>query len=111
MHLNGKLRPKPTSRLFLQDAVSGGRALMERPAALRATWARGRLRVAYRGPCYCSKDVVPHGVEINQCVGCMRLPCWLRRVVGDPYRHAVEKASRRWRGGRRDDSAEHAVNF
>ena len=70
MHLNGKLRPKPTSRLFLQDAVSGGRALMERPAALRATWARGRLRVAYRGPCYCSKDVVPHCVEINQCVGC-----------------------------------------
>ena len=43
---------------------------MERPAALRATWARGRLRVAYRGPCYCSKDVVPHCVEINQCVGC-----------------------------------------
>ena len=40
MHLNGKLRPKPTSRLFLQDAVSGGRALMERPAALRATIAR-----------------------------------------------------------------------
>ena len=70
MHLNGELRPKPTSRLFLQDAVSGGRALMERPAALRATWARGRLRVAYRGPCYCSKDVVPHGVEVNQCVGC-----------------------------------------
>ena len=70
MHLNGELRPKPTSRLFLQDAVSGGRALMERPAALRATWARGRLRVAYRGPCYCSKDVVPHCVEINQCVGC-----------------------------------------
>ena len=68
MHLNGELRPKPTSRLFLQDAVSGGRALMERPAALRATWARGRLRVAYRGPCYCSKDVVPHCVEINQCV-------------------------------------------
>ena len=29
MHLNGELRPKPTSRLFLQDAVSGGRALME----------------------------------------------------------------------------------
>ena len=27
MHLNGKLRPKPTSRLFLQDAVSGGRAI------------------------------------------------------------------------------------
>ena len=70
MHLNGKLRPKPTSRLFLQDAVSGGRALMERPAALRATWARGRLRVAYRGPCYCSKDVVPQ-FAIAHCSECV----------------------------------------
>ena len=33
----------------------------------------------------------------------MRLPCWLRRVVGDPYRHAVEKrvASMAWRSTRR----------
>ena len=45
-------------------------------------------------------------VEINQCVGCtnsslshftaMTRPCW--------HRHAIEQASRRWRGGRRDDS-------
>ena len=52
---------------------------MERPAALRATWARGHLRVAYRGPCYCSKDVVPHCVEINQCVP---PPLRRRRVDG-----------------------------
>ena len=32
-------------------------------------------------------------------------PCWLNRVVRDPHRHAIEQASRRWRGGRRDDSA------
>ena len=34
-------------------------------------------------------------VEINQCVGCAR----------NRHRHAIEQASRRWRGGRRDDSA------
>ena len=32
-------------------------------------------------------------------------PCWPRRAVRNRHRHAVEQASRRWRGGRRDDSA------
>ena len=32
-------------------------------------------------------------------------PCWLRRAVRNRYRHAIEQASRRWRGGRREDSA------
>ena len=32
-------------------------------------------------------------------------PCWLRRAVRNRHRHAIEQASRRWRGGRRDDSA------
>ena len=36
-------------------------------------------------------------MEINQ--------CWLRRVVRNRHRHAIEQASRRWRGGRREDSA------
>ena len=27
-------------------------------------------------------------------------PCWLRRAVGNRHRHAIEQASRRWRGGR-----------
>ena len=49
-------------------------------------------------------------VEINQCVGCMTLPSWLGRAVGNRHRHAVEQALRRWRGRRRDDS-ERAVNF
>ena len=30
---------------------------------------------------------------------------WLDRAVRNSPRHAVEQASRRWRGGRRDDSA------
>ena len=40
-------------------------------------------------------------VEINRCVGCMAMtrPCWLRRAVRNRHRHAIEQASRRWRGG------------
>ena len=30
---------------------------------------------------------------------------WLRRAVRNRHRHAIEQASHRWRGGRRDDSA------
>ena len=36
---------------------------------------------------------------------CRVLPCWLRRAVRNRQRHAIEQASRRWRGGRRDDAA------
>ena len=32
-------------------------------------------------------------------------PSWLGRAVRNSHRRAVEQASRRWRGGRRDDSA------
>ena len=40
-------------------------------------------------------------VETNQCVG-----VWLRRAARTRHRHAIiEQASRRWRGGRRDNSA------
>ena len=35
----------------------------------------------------------------------MTRPCWLRRTVRNPLCHAIEQALRRWRGGRRDDSA------
>ena len=48
-------------------------------------------------------------MEINQCVGCtfsaMTRPSWLGRAVRNRHRHAIEQASRRWRGGRRVDSA------
>ena len=35
----------------------------------------------------------------------MTRPSWLGRAVGNRHRHAIEQASRRWRGGRRGDSA------
>ena len=40
----------------------------------------------------------------------MAWPRWLRRAVRNPHRHAIEQASRRWRGGRRGDS-ERTVKF
>ena len=40
-------------------------------------------------------------VEIKQCVGCT----WLGQAARNRHRHAIEQASRRWCGGRRDDSA------
>ena len=41
----------------------------------------------------------------------MTRPCWLGRAARNRHRHAIEQASRRWRGGLRDDSAERAENF
>ena len=35
----------------------------------------------------------------------MMLPCWLGRAVRNRHRHAIEQASRRWSGGRRDERA------
>ena len=35
----------------------------------------------------------------------MTWPSWLGRSARNRHRHAIEQASRRWRGGRRDDSA------
>ena len=35
----------------------------------------------------------------------MTRPSWLGRAVTNRHRHAIEQASRRWRGGRRDGSA------
>ena len=41
----------------------------------------------------------------------MTRPSWLGRAVRNRHRHAIEQASRRWRGGRRDDSARHDLRL
>ena len=41
----------------------------------------------------------------------MTWPRWFRRAVRNRHRHAIEQASRRWRGGRRGDSDERTVKF
>ena len=79
-----------------------------------AAAARGALRDA-RGSGPVVRPAVLRFVEINQCVGCnnsslshfaaMTRPSWLGRAARNRHRYAIEQASRRWRGGRRDDSA------
>ena len=65
-----------------------GRRPARRPAAWKSTSASG----------------APENSSLSH-VSAMTRPCWLRRTVRNPLCHAVEQALRRWRGGRRDDSA------
>jgi len=60
------------------------------PSPASGSACSARRRCAYLW----SDSMVTFGVEIKQCVGCTR----------NRHRHAIEQASRRWRGGRRDDS-------
>lgn len=69
-HLNGRLKPRPTSRLFLQDVV-GPHNLWDKPAQVRIDWARGALAASYDGPCVCAKDIVQQ-FSIAQCAQCVR---------------------------------------
>ena len=95
------------SNTIIMERCLGWRGVLiePNPRAFDALKASGRTHSTLVQAC----------VEINQCVGCvnsslshfsaMTLPCWLRRTVGNRHRHAIEQASHRWRGGRRDDSA------
>ena len=51
------------------------------------------------------KSTVASGATDNSSLShflAMTWPRWLRRAVRNRHRHAIEEASRRWRGGRRD---------
>ena len=50
---------------------------------------------------------VPGAPDISSLshLSAMTRPCWLGRAARNRHRHAIEQASRRWHGGRRDDSA------
>ena len=56
---------------------------------------------AVQGTCLCGNQPVRRVLIFSA----MARPRWLRRAVRNRHRHAIEQASRRWRGGRRDDSA------
>jgi hypothetical protein len=51
-----------------------------------------------------SASGAPHNSSLSH-FSAMALPSWLGRAVRNEHHHAIEQASRRWRGGRRDDSA------
>ena len=94
--------------------VDGGEPISAEVPPLRtgarrfATWAQKRPLQLARSLLACFWSWASAGcAEINQCVGCFSRarPRWLGRAVRNRHRHAIEQASRRWRGGRRDDSA------
>ena len=79
-------------------------------AGALATARRGRRAPpsCARGPAAVWKSNSASGAPDNSSlshISAMTRPCWLLRAVRNRHRHAIEQASRRWRGGRRDDSA------
>ena len=93
----------PTPAPTLPPVVAGSLTLAGVSIADVTSDARVVLREAIAAVAAVDADAVTC-VEINQCVGCtaMTRPSWLGRAVMNRYRHAIEQASRRWRGGRRD---------
>ena len=51
-----------------------------------------------------SASGAPDNSSLSQ-FSAMTRPSWLGRAVRNEHHHAIEQASRRWRGGRRDDAA------
>ena len=99
LHDHTRVRAQATSASTTARAANlyMGASSRTRPST-SSTRARG---------CSAWRTPVKVCVEINRCVGCSATtrPSWLRRAVRKRHRHAIEQASRRWRGGRRDDSA------
>ena len=70
----------------------------------------GQIQLVFFHPQYVSvwKSTSASGAPDNSSLShfsAMTRPCRLRRAVTNRHRHAIEQASRRWRGGRRDGSA------
>ena len=73
-----------------------GRGALRAPRTLAAVRA---LRRAPSIPVW--KSTSASGAHFSA----MTRPSWLGRAARNRHRHAIEQAPRRWRGGRRDDSA------
>ena len=96
----GSLECSPTSTRRRRSAT----------ASRRSPSRAARAGSSASPPCYSvwkstSASGAPDNSSLSHFSATTR-PCWLRRGVRDPHRHAIEQASRRWRGGRRDDSAQ-----
>merc|ERR1712138_166859 len=65
-----------------------------------------RATARRRGPVWKSTSVsgAPDNSSLSH-FSAMTRPCWLGRAARNRHRHAIEQASRRLRGGRRDDAA------
>ena len=102
-------------RTLRQWAESGVVSIHPRPPVRRSPhpelWHRSAEEIAmYRRQAFGSvcKSTSASGAPENSSLShfsAMTRPSWRGRAVRNRHRHAIEQASRRWRGGRRDDSA------
>ena len=84
-----------------------------RAVKFRETTSRRVLPVEGRAAddlCATSASGAPDSSSLSH-FSVMTRPCWLGRAARNRHRHAIEQASRRWRGGRRGDSDERTVKF
>ena len=82
--------------------------LMEPPTSSRARFlgtSRSRARTATATSRRIDRARTSPPTAVWKSISAMTWPRWLRRAVRNEDHHAIEQASRRWRGGRRDDSA------
>ena len=108
---NGSLKRLAVSSAETRDKLAKTERLLAAAVAERDA-SRADAAAARRDA---ADALVAACVEINQCDGCtdnsslshfaaMTRLCWLGRAVRNRHHHAIEQASRRWRGGRRDGS-------
>ena len=80
---------------MVRPAVGGPHPFVSQTSAMRHTMTALRSTSASGAP---DNSSLSH-------FSAMTRPTWLGRAARNRHRHAIEQASRRWRGGRRDDSA------
>jgi hypothetical protein len=103
-------RPKPVAPVFdlerlLRTCLKEDRSRVARDNLdLVAYWApsdkscRPKCRPVWKSTSASGASPLIHFLTMTR-------PSWLGRAARNRHRHAIEQASRRWRGGTRDDSA------
>ena len=110
------MKPPRHSRIFACRRTRGGPTRPPRASGLRETrnrqdsitqaWTPEELAYAARVS-DCVETTSASGAPDNSSLShfsAMTRPSWLGPAVRNRHRHAIEQASRRWRGGRRGDS-------
>ena len=93
----------PPARFFLVAKTQTSRRrprLMGRPSCCSVSEGKTTVEPVWNQPV----SGAPDNSSLSHFSATTR-PSWLRRAIRNRHRHAIEQATRRWRGGRRGDSA------